>query len=125
MFCPRCGSGNGDEVIFCRGCGLDLVEVRVAIVPSGAHPARGFVERSVARQNRRLRRYGIDGTEDSLTLEEKAIELNSRGLLGLLLGGGFSVFSYFIYSAPPIGGIFWMLPVAFSIFFFSNSLTLN
>lgn len=124
MFCPRCGSGNGDEVIFCRGCGLDLVEVRVAIGPGApnALAARSNVRDKLAeRRQRRLRRIGIDGSEEALTLEEKAIELKSRALIGLLVGSGFSVLAYSIYNAPPIGGVFWMIPVAFAIFFLSTA----
>lgn len=124
MFCPRCGSGNGDEVIFCRSCGLDLVEVRVAIAPvaqTAVSVRPRASDRIAERRQRRLRRIGVDGTEDALTLEEKAIELNSRALMGLLIGGGFSVLSYVIYGAPPIGGVFWMIPVAFAIFFLSTA----
>jgi hypothetical protein len=109
-------------VIFCRGCGLDLVEVRVAVGPGAekALAARASAPDGLAKRRRdRLRRIGIDGTEDALTLEEKAIEVNSRALMGFLVGGGFSILSYFIYMSPPIGGAFWMLPVAFAIFFLS------
>lgn len=125
MYCPRCGSGNGDEVIFCRGCGLDLVEVRVAIGP-GAGKAlaakSNWADQLSERQHRRMMRRGMVGDESPLTLEEKAIAIQSRALMGTLVGGGFAVLSYFIYLSPPVGGIFWMFPVAFAIFFLGASI---
>ena len=27
MFCPKCGSQNGDDLMYCRGCGVDLGSV--------------------------------------------------------------------------------------------------
>src|SRR5262245_15411167 len=31
MFCPRCGSSQGDELRFCKACGANLHAVRKAI----------------------------------------------------------------------------------------------
>ena len=88
MFCPRCGLANGDEVIFCRGCGLDLVEVRVAIVPGKIEPHKpvGLADRVAERQRRRqMRRSGPDSP---LALEEKSVGFAARGLVNLLITAG-------------------------------------
>ena len=122
MFCPRCGLANGDEVIFCRGCGLDLVEVRVAIVPGKLEPQRpaGLAERMSERQ--RVRRAGADAITDPLALEEKSISLASRGLMNVLVAAGLGYITVMVYSRPPVDGIFWMLPLLFTIIFASGAL---
>ena len=121
MFCPRCGLANGDEVIFCRGCGLDLVEVRVAIVPGKLEPQvpMGMTERLSER--RRIRRAGLDGTEGPLALEERSVGLAARGLMNLLIAAGMGYITVMVQMRPPVDGIFWLLPLAFTIIFFSSA----
>ena len=121
MFCPRCGLANGDEVIFCRGCGLDLVEVRVAIVPGKIEPHRpAGLSRKLA-ERRRIRRSGADETDSPLALEEKSVGLAARGLMNLLITVGMAYITLMVYSRPPVDGIFWLLPLAFTFIFFSGA----
>ena len=122
MFCPRCGLANGDEVIFCRGCGLDLVEVRVAIVPGKLEPQRpaGLSQRLAERQ--RIRRAGAEGISDPIALEEKSISLATRGLMNMLVAAGLGYITLMIYSRPPVDGIFWLLPLLFTIIFTAGAL---
>ena len=122
MFCPRCGLANGDEVIFCRGCGLDLVEVRVAIVPDKLEPQRPASLAERLSERRRIRRAGAEGISDPLALEEKSIALASRGLMNVLVAAGLGYITLMVYSRPPVDGIFWLLPLLFTIIFASGAL---
>ena len=75
------------------------------------------------RQLRRMRRRGLDGTETPLTLATRAIDLQSSGVRGLILGGGFSLITYLVYQNPPVGGIFWLFPLGLTFLFFSAALS--
>lgn len=121
MFCPKCALENGEEVIYCRGCGVDLGSVRTIMDAS----VRGLAAspQLSKRQLRRMRRRGLDGTETPLTLATRAIEMQSGAIRGLILSGGFAFITYLIYQNPPVGGIFWLLPLAFTFFFFSATLS--
>lgn len=123
MYCPKCGSLDKDEVLYCRGCGADLASVRTALEPSNRGSAVDSNAHLSTRQLRRLRRRGLDGTESPLTLATRAIDLQSSGVRGLLLGGGFAFITYMIYLSPPIGGIFWLLPLGPAFLFFSAALS--
>jgi hypothetical protein len=70
-----------------------------------------------------MRRRGLDGSATPLTLAERAIEMQSNGVRGLFLSAGFAFITYLIYQNPPVGGIFWLLPLAFTFFFFSTTLS--
>jgi hypothetical protein len=123
MFCPKCGSQNGDDVMYCRGCGVDLGLVRTIMDASERGMTAAPNVQLSDRQLRRMRRRGIDGAETPLTLATRAIEMQSRAIRGLILSGGFAFITYLIYQNPPVGGIFWLLPLAFTFFFFSATLS--
>jgi len=123
MYCPKCALQNGDDVMYCRGCGVDLASVRSILESSQrgiSGPARTELSK---REIRRMRRRGLDGTESPITLGERAIEMQSTAIRGLFLSAGFAFITYLIYQNPPVGGIFWLLPLAFTFFFFSATLS--
>ena len=116
MYCPKCGSENGDGVAYCRACGIDLAAVRGALDAPGRAISAGS-DRLSPRQLRRLRRRGLTGTEGPLTLAEQVIELQSSGVRGLLLAVFFAFLTALFYPSPPIGGFFWILmPILCALF---------
>lgn len=96
MFCPKCGSQNADETKFCRGCGAELTNVLAV----------------------------VDGRKsDSMALAEKYITSFSRGVAGVSIGVGFLIISGIVFSIPPIGGFFWLLPLAFAVLCLSGGIS--
>jgi len=95
MFCPKCGSQNADETKFCRGCGADVSN---ALVP--ATPASG-------------RRFSGKKGSGALSIEEQQIELFSRGIRGLIMGGGLFVVSALAFVLSERGLTFSLFMLAF------------
>lgn len=105
MYCPKCGSQNGDDVLYCRGCGVDLGAVRGSVVKSaGADLSAHFSD----RQTRRMKARGIEEGVTPLALKSLAIDLQSGAVRSGLVGIGFAIVTAIIFSRPPIGGIFWL-----------------
>ena len=75
MFCPKCGSQNGDETKFCRDCGVDISN---ALTPAKKARGRSLMERM---------------STDHMSVAEKQIELFSRGVRGLIMGVGLFIVS--------------------------------
>lgn len=94
MYCPKCGLQNFVETKFCRSCGVDLSSLSA-----------------------------LTNESPKQALSEKYIELKSLGVKGMLLGFGFLFISAVIFSIPPRDGIFWLFPLAFSIFFFATGIS--
>lgn len=97
MFCPKCGSQNVDKSKFCRGCGADVVDVTALVADKQA--------------------------KSPMSLAEKAIALNSRGIRGVLGGVGFLFVAAVIWSRPPYDGIFWLLPLTLAFVWLSTGIS--
>ena len=96
MFCPKCGSQNADETKFCRGCGAEL---NTAL----ASPAtRAFGNR-------------FEGKRGSapMSIAEKQIELFSRGIRGLIMGGGLFIASGLAFVLSERGLSFALFALVF------------
>jgi hypothetical protein len=120
MFCPKCGSQNGDDVMYCRGCGMDLGSVRESLVKSaGSDLSAHFSD----RQLRRMRRRGIQAEATPLSLASRAIDLQSGAVRTGMLGVGFAIVTSVIYSRPPIGGIFWLFFLIPTFIFLAASIS--
>jgi uncharacterized membrane protein YvbJ len=82
MFCPKCGSQNPDETKFCRSCGTDISNVTALMQGRSPEP---------------------------VALSEKYIQTYGRAIRGSLIGAGFSLLAWFIYTIPPAHGVLWTI----------------
>jgi hypothetical protein len=97
MFCPKCGTQNVDESKFCRGCGADLSNV-LAVVDGKPRPFAN--------------------------LEEKYIEVYSRGARGLMLGIGFMIISGIVFTTfTPRGWVLAIFALVFAVVFLASGLS--
>lgn len=96
MFCPKCGSQNADETKFCRGCGADVSNALVA----PATTARG-------------RRFSGRMEAAPMSLAEQQIDLFSRGIRGLIMGGGLFIVSALAFILSERGLTFSLFMLAF------------
>ena len=120
MYCPKCGSQNGDDVLYCRGCGVDLGAVRGSLVKAAGHDLSAHFS---DRQLRRMQARGIDENVTPLALESRAIDLRSGGVRSLIVAAGFAFVTAIIYSRPPVDGIFWLFWLVPTFIFFATSLS--
>src|SRR5438093_192411 len=95
MFCPKCGSQNADETKFCRGCGADVSN---ALAPANAASGRRF--------------SGKKG-DAPMSIEEQQIDLFSRGIRGLIMGGGLFIVSALAFVLSERGLTFSLFMLAF------------
>ncbi|MEQ1762162.1 MAG: zinc ribbon domain-containing protein [Pyrinomonadaceae bacterium] len=123
MYCPKCGSQNGEDVIYCRGCGVDVASVRTILEASDRSLTASPQLHLSERQLRRMRRRGIDGAETPMTLAARKIELQSGAVRSGLIGGGFAFLTYVVYSRPPVDGIFWLFFAAITFFCFAATVS--
>ena len=90
MYCPKCGSQNGEGTKYCRGCGADVSNVPAAL--------EGRSVKSVA-------------------LAEKHIELFSSGLRGLFVGIGFLIASGVAFGISIRFAVLGIFALMFASFF--------
>lgn len=120
MYCPKCGLQNGDEVLYCRGCGVDLAPVRQSVTLAAAPDMSANLSE---RQLRRMKRRGIGEGVTPLALESRAIDLQSGGMRAGLMAAGFGIATFFIYARPPVGGIFWLFFLIPTFVFLATSVS--
>lgn len=94
MFCPKCGLQNADETKFCRGCGAD-------------------VSNALAPANASGRRFSGKGLSAPRSIAEQQISLFSRGIRGLIMGGGLFVVSALAFVMSERGLTFSLFMLAF------------
>ena len=93
MFCPKCGSENGDETKFCRGCGANL----------------GGVLASLDEKRKRGTAIFDDLGKPKRSLEERAIILQSRAIRGAITSVAFLLGSGLLLFVAPPTGIAWIV----------------
>ena len=93
MFCPNCGSQNGAEAKFCRGCGANLSLVPHAM--TGTLPDAGYDKRGRP--------------------ERKGPPSIANGVAAIMWGIGFIVAAFGVRYFAPAGSLwwFWMFIPAF------------
>lgn len=94
MFCPRCGSNQGDGKKFCTGCGTNLLVVSQALTGQLSPPA--ISHPTVVSPSSEIERQGEMKT----------------GITLAVLGGGYLLYKIisFIFTAPFYG---WRSPFGF------------
>ncbi len=97
MFCPKCGLQNADESKFCRGCGADVSNALAAPVATAL--GRRLSGRTLAAP---------------LSIAEKQIELFSRGIRGLIMGGGLFIVSALAFVLSERGLTFSLFMLVFA-----------
>ncbi len=95
MFCPKCGLQNADETKFCRGCGADVSN---ALAPATSASGRHFSSKRGSAP---------------MSIAEKQISLFSRGIRGLIMGGGLFVVSALAFVLSERGLTFSLFMLAF------------
>ena len=112
MFCPKCGSQNADETMFCRGCGADLSTVLTAAPVT------------IGPQGRRFSgRRGIAARADTRSLAEQQISLFSRGIRGVIMGGGLFIVSALAFVLSERGLTFSLFMLAFGFLLFGTGIS--
>ena len=111
MFCPKCGSQNADETKFCRGCGENLSDLLPPRLRNAATTSvqAGSEVTTTAFGDRFSRKRG-DGP---ISIAEQQIELFSRGIRGLIMGGGLFVVSALAFVLSERGLTFSLFMLAF------------
>jgi zinc-ribbon domain len=97
MFCPKCGLQNAEETKFCRGCGAELGSMLAVGSPTTAFG----------------RRFSGRRIDAPMSIEEKQIELFSRGIRGLIMGGGFFIVAALAFVLSTRGLTFSLFLLAF------------
>ncbi|MGD9630469.1 MAG: hypothetical protein AB7V18_14610 [Pyrinomonadaceae bacterium] len=108
MFCPNCGSKNGIEQNYCRGCGLKLDAIVEAV--AGQFPSEAYA--ALQRRREIFRKLGVLSFSIagfvgfSLILfkaaQYKAILFGEEVLIWSAIGAvvGFSLLSIFFFNYP-------------------------
>jgi hypothetical protein len=96
MFCPKCGSQNGDGTKFCRGCGADVGNVLAAVDSKVPRPSE---------------------------FSEKYIDLFGSGVRGLLTGFGFLIVAAAAFGISSRFSVIGLFAMAFCVFFLATGIS--
>ena len=111
MFCPKCGSQNAVETKFCRGCGENLSDLLPPRLRNAATPPvqAGSEVTTTAFGGRFSGKRG----DAPMSIAEQQIDLFSRGIRGLIMGGGLFVVSALAFVLSERGLTFSLFMLAF------------
>ncbi|HMS41146.1 MAG TPA: zinc ribbon domain-containing protein [Pyrinomonadaceae bacterium] len=98
MFCPKCATENPDNGKFCRSCGADLSNVLAVVEGS-------FL------------------VENAASSENSPAELYSTSIRNIILGLGFLLAGFLLFTIPPREGVFWLLMMIPGFFLLASGIS--
>ena len=102
MFCPQCGTTQGDELRFCKSCGANLSAVRQAVTAPESQAKTDWTNTWVRYQHEMEKLKQERKNRESP--EEKRITEIKAGVITSCAGIGLMVFLYFLMQGIIAGG---------------------
>jgi len=103
MFCPQCGTSQGDELKFCKSCGANLYAVKQAVtmreIPEKSDSNKTWVGEMLLYLEKRKR----DG-ESSINSEKNRYNEIKAGVITSCVGIGLMIFLYVFMQGIILGG---------------------
>lgn len=108
MFCPRCGSNQGEELNFCKVCGANLYAVRHAVdtKETGEKIDRSkpwFAEMALSDAESKRRKEELDH-QRGITPEVTRYNEIKAGVITASTGIGITLLLYFLMEGIVLGG---------------------
>ena len=103
MFCPQCGTTQGDDLKFCKSCGANLSAVRQAVTTretsEKSDGGKSWVENIMLLQDEQAKRK-----RDRLRSEERRYNEIKAGVITSCAGVGLMIFLYIFMQGIILGG---------------------
>jgi len=103
MFCPQCGTSQGDELKFCKSCGANLYAVKQAVtmreVPEKSDSNKTWLGEMLFYLEKRKR----EG-ESSINSEKNRYNEIKAGVITSCVGVGLMIFLYVFMQGIILGG---------------------
>jgi hypothetical protein len=108
MFCPQCGTGQSEEVNFCKLCGANLLAVRQAVASRAPDEkfdwSKTWVAEMFLSEEERQRRAHELERQRGITPEMKRYSEIKAGVITSCAGLGVSIFLYFFIQGIILSG---------------------
>lgn len=106
MFCPQCGTSQGDELKFCKSCGVNLYAVRQAVTacPTKASSDRDTTAMAATRLAEGTQKPSPQPCEGGISDEEKRYNEIKGGIVTSCVGIGIMIFLYVIMRGIILSG---------------------
>lgn len=108
MFCPQCGTQQGDDLRFCKSCGVNLEAVRLA---AGARDpeekfdwSKTWVAEMFLSEAERKRRAAAQERERGITPEVKRYQEIKAGVITSFVGVGVAFFLFVFMNGLILSG---------------------
>ena len=107
MFCPQCGTSQGDELKFCKSCGANLSAVRQVVTTRETSPDKfdwsktWVAEMLLSEEEKAKRKRGREGRLYAEYLRYKEIK---AGVITSFVGIGVMIFLYVLMRGIVLSG---------------------